>query len=119
MVNISNDWLTRSNSKNYHHFFPKSYLKTNGVDGRYANHIVNITLVDDQLNKKEIGAKPPSKYIAKFSKSNAQLDKALASHFIQAGSFGIQEDDYDKFFALQSGAAEQSSSKEVGYARGV
>ena len=26
-VNISNDWLTRSNSMNYHHFFPKAFLQ--------------------------------------------------------------------------------------------
>ncbi len=98
VVNINNDWLTRSNSKNYHHFFPKSFLKENGFDGNYANHIVNITLVDDQLNKKEIGAKAPSVYVAKFAKSNAHLQKALASHFIRQDTFGIEADDYDKFF---------------------
>jgi hypothetical protein len=27
VVTISNDWLKRANSKNYHHFFPKSYLE--------------------------------------------------------------------------------------------
>lgn len=97
-VNISNDWLARSNSKNYHHFFPKSYLRDNGHEGWYANHIVNITLVDDQLNKREIGSKPPSKYIAKFEKSNDELEKALDSHFIDLESFGIREDNYDQFF---------------------
>jgi hypothetical protein len=97
-VNISNDWLARSNSKNYHHFFPKSYLRDNGHEGWYANHIVNITLVDDQLNKREIGSKPPSMYIAKFEKTNADLLKALESHFIDLETFGIREDNYDQFF---------------------
>ncbi len=111
-VNISNDWLTRSNSKNYHHFFPKSYLKSKGTDGRYVNHVVNITLVDDQLNKKEIGAKPPSKYVANFSKSNVQLDKALASHFIGQG-FGIDTDDYDKFFGKRAERLSRAIKKKL------
>ena len=64
---------------------------------------MNITLVDDQLNKREIGAKAPSIYIASFEKSNPQLKKALASHLIDLESFGIRDDDYEKFFAKRSG----------------
>ncbi len=60
IVRLSNDWLKQANSKNYHHFFPKSYLKTNGEDYRYINHIANITLVDDFLNKNVIRAKSPA-----------------------------------------------------------
>ena len=113
VVNISNDWLTRSNSKNYHHFFPKSYLKANGYDARSANHIVNITLVDDQLSKKEIGAKAPSFYVAKFGKTNDQLKKALASHFIGLESFGIQEDDYEKFCAKRAARLSTAIEKKL------
>jgi hypothetical protein len=113
VVNISNDWLTRSNSKNYHHFFPKSHLKANGHDARYANHIVNITLVDDQLNKKEIGAKAPSSYITKFAKSNGELKQALTTHFIGLDSFGIQEDDHDKFFARRAARLSQAIEKKL------
>ncbi|RLB87158.1 MAG: hypothetical protein DRH10_09575, partial [Deltaproteobacteria bacterium] len=32
IVNISNYWLKQANSKNYHHFFPKAYLKKLNVD---------------------------------------------------------------------------------------
>jgi hypothetical protein len=56
IVNISNYWLKQANSKNYHHFFPKSYLKGKKYDSFYINHILNITIVDDFLNKREIGA---------------------------------------------------------------
>ena len=97
VVNISNDWLTRSNSKNYHHFFPKAFLAKKGYELRRSNHIANITLVDDQLNKQEIKDKPPSKYIPHFQSSNAALKKALASHLIAPEGFGIESDDYDLF----------------------
>ena len=30
-VNISNDWLKQANSRNYHHFFPKAYLRRQGI----------------------------------------------------------------------------------------
>jgi hypothetical protein len=112
-VNISNDWLKQSNSKNYHHFFPKSYLRSKGVDNRRANHVVNITLVDDQLNKREIGAKPPSRYVAKLAKSNKEMKKALASHFIGLTSFGIKENDYEKFLSRRAARLSTALSKKL------
>src|SRR5690606_20817135 len=42
-VILDNSWLKMANSKNYHHFFPKSYLKKQGIGNE--NSIVNITLV--------------------------------------------------------------------------
>jgi hypothetical protein len=112
-VNVSNDWLARSNSKNYHHFFPKSYLRDNGHEWWYANHIANITLVDDQLNKREIGAKPPSKYVAKFEKTNKELGVALASHFIDLDTFGIRDDNYDRFFKMRCKRLSRALAKKV------
>ena len=112
-VNISNDWLTRSNSKNYHHFFPKSYLNSMGYAAASSNHIVNITLVDDQLNKKEIGAKPPAKYVAMFAKKNQNLSKALASHFISADTFGIADNNYDKFYLRRSTRLSKAIDKKL------
>jgi hypothetical protein len=40
IVNISNYWLKQANSKNYHHFFPKAYLKTKDYGVFYINHIL-------------------------------------------------------------------------------
>ena len=47
LVRIDNSWLKIASSKNYHHFFPKSYLYKKGLQENYVNHIVNITIVDD------------------------------------------------------------------------
>lgn len=97
IVNVSNDWLQRSNSKNYHHFFPKAYLKKAGWDD-WANHIANITIVDDHLNKREIGAKAPSSYMKQFFK-NEKLIETMKTHLIgDLSDFGVLENDYDSFF---------------------
>jgi hypothetical protein len=96
-VVLDNDWLIQVNSKNYHHFFPRAFLKKQGVDDWMANHIANITIIDDRLNKREIRDKPPSKYIKQF-KSNKKLDKTLGTHLIDLDDSGIFEDDYDIFF---------------------
>ena len=57
IVKIDNSWLKVSTSKNYHHFFPKSYLKKQGVEEWKGNSILNVTIVDDFLNKREIGSR--------------------------------------------------------------
>jgi len=100
IVNISNAYLKQANSKNYHHFFPKSYLEKKGEDEFYRNHILNITIVDDFLNKREIKAKAPSDYMRKFKKVNAEhLAETMKSHLIgDLDEFGVWSDDYDQFF---------------------
>lgn len=99
IVNISNYWLKQANSKNYHHFFPKAYLKKQKKEEFYINHIANITIVDDFLNKREIGAKSPSIYMKKFIKQNENINETMKTHLIDdLDKFGILENDYDKFF---------------------
>ena len=98
-VIIDNSWLKRANSRNYHHFFPKAYLKEKPeVDKFNINHIVNITIVDGRSNLK-IGAKAPSEYIQKYSKKNESISDCLKTHLIgDFDKFGILNDDYNKFF---------------------
>ncbi len=99
IVNISNNWLKRANSKNYHHFFPKSFMAGKETDRFYANHILNITIVDDFLNKREIGSKSPSKYMKKFQKMNPKLSDTMKTHLIDdLKYFGVWDDNYEKFF---------------------
>ncbi len=97
-VRISNDWLKRANSKNYHHFFPRAYLKKQGYEDWEGNHIANITIVDDFLNKKKIRDKAPASYMRQFDKENPNLAKTMRTHLIQIKSCGVWENDYDKFF---------------------
>lgn len=100
-VVIDNAWLSQSNSKNYHHFFPKAYMKKYQplIDEEIVNHIVNITIVDGYLNKNVIKDKAPSEYMTKFKNDNAALPETMRTHLIDdLDSFGIWQNDYNLFF---------------------
>lgn len=97
LVNISNDWLKKANSKNYHHFFPRAWLKKKGFEDWEANHVANITIVDDFLNKALIRDKAPSKYLRQFAKENENLARTMRSHLIEVETFGVWNDDYETF----------------------
>jgi hypothetical protein len=99
-VILDNSWLKVASSKNYHHFFPKAYLKNKTVLN--SNSLVNITFVSDHLNKRKIGAKAPSTYISDFQYENTDINKALSSHFIDLEGFGIESDDYDAFLKARA-----------------
>jgi hypothetical protein len=95
-VILDNSWLKVANSKNYHHFFPKAFLRKKNVGNE--NSLVNITLVGADLNKRKISAKAPSIYINDFLEENNELPASLNSHFIDGiDEFGISSDDYNVF----------------------
>lgn len=99
-VILDNSWLKVASSKNYHHFFPKAYLKNKTVLN--SNSLINITFVSDHLNKRKIGAKAPSQYIADLQDENSQINKALQTHFIDLEGFGIESNDYDTFLQTRA-----------------
>lgn len=98
-VNLSNDALKQSNSRNYHHFFPKAYLKKLGkYDDDTINHVLNITMIDDELNKVKIRDKKPSEYMAFCQAQNDKLTETMKTHLIDdLQNFGVWQDDYDVF----------------------
>ncbi len=99
-VILDNSWLKVANSKNYHHFFPKAYLK--GKTVLDSNSLMNITLVSDHLNKRKIGAKAPSIYIGDFADQNGEINTALNSHFIDMKGYGIESNDYQQFLTTRA-----------------
>lgn len=100
-VILDNSWLKLANSKNYHHIFPKSFLrKTNQSN---ENSIVNISLVGAELNKNKIRAKAPSIYFREFNDENISLNSALKSHMINdLDEYGLISDDYSVFLQKRS-----------------
>jgi hypothetical protein len=100
-LNLQNNFLVIALSRNYHHFFPQAYLKKTG-HGSQSNLVMNITLVDDFLNKRVIRDKAPSVYMAKWntggSDENKKLAQTMTTHFIDdLDGFGVWKDDYVKF----------------------
>ena len=113
VVRISNDWLKQANSRNYHHFFPKAFLKKQGETDFYANHIVNVTIVDDWLNKRAIKAQSPSKYMKRFRRENDDLAASMRTHLINVDTFGVFEDNYDLFFRKRCQALSRALKKRI------
>jgi hypothetical protein len=104
IVILDNSNLKIATSRNYHHFFPKAYLKAADPKAE-PNLIANITLIDGYSNKHRIGKKAPSNYIGKFSKGNKSLAKTLQTHLINdIDAYGVETDDYDGFIAHRSKA---------------
>ena len=100
LVTINNSWLKMATSKNYHHFFPKAYMRKSlpEIPDWLVNHIANITIVDDFLNKRSIRDRAPSKYIAEFQKSNPNLNTTLNTHLISdPNTVGVFNNDYNLF----------------------
>ena len=113
-VIVSNDWLSRVNSKNYHHFFPRASFRRTNVEEWKINHIANITIVDDYLNKREIRAKKPSVYVKNFQKQNDGIEKSMRSHLIfSLEKAGVFDDDYDKFFDYRSGQIARRLARKI------
>jgi hypothetical protein len=103
IVHLDNSWLKQINSKNYHHFFPRAFLEKQGIEDWKANSVVNITIVDDFLNKRVIKAKAPSQYMKKFVRQNDDIEEAMRSHLVgNLEEFGIETDDYETFLAKRT-----------------
>lgn len=116
LITIDNSWLKMATSKNYHHFFPKAYMRKNQPDvpEGLVNHIANITIVDDFLNKRSIGDRAPSKYILEYSKINPDLVTTLETHLIgDPDTVGIFDDDYETFFRKRLEKLSQELKKRL------
>lgn len=92
--------LSRSNGRNYHHIFPKAYLRKLSITDQ--NVVSNITLVSSIENIK-IGAKPPSEYMKEFAEENPQLRNTLSTHLIGGfEDYGIATNNYEQFLSRRS-----------------
>ena len=117
LVKIDNSWLKTSTSKNYHHFFPRSYLHNKkGLPDWQANSILNITIVDDHINKNKIKAKSPSDYMGQFKQANENIHETMKTHLIDdLDSFGIWEDDYLKFLEMRGARVIEEINKRLNF----
>ena len=112
LVNLRNDWMRQAGSVNFHHVFPKACLKEWGYSSWEINRVLNISLVDDFLNKRDIRARPPSDYMEEFYNENGEFEDTMATHLIEVrweegdenASAAIWFDDYDRFIQERASA---------------
>lgn len=97
-ITLDSKYLLKGNSKNYHHFFPRAFLRKKGYDDEEIDNIANIIIADDYSNKYKIKDRAPSDYISEFSGVNKEILSSLHSHCIgDIEQYGIKSDNYDEF----------------------
>ena len=102
-VILDNSYLVQANSRHYHHFFPRDFLKKAGATAD-SNSVANITLIPAELNLR-VGAKSPATYLEPFIKDNPHLRESLASHLIfDLDEFGVLSGEYERFIEKRSEA---------------
>ncbi|MBD1924567.1 DUF262 domain-containing protein [Microcoleus sp. FACHB-831] len=93
--------LSQGNRKEFHHIFPKAYLKSlsNKYKDEQINCLANFSILSRTDNNK-IKDQPPSKYKLLMPKDNQIVEKILATHFCPTE---MLTEDYDKFLPLRAG----------------
>jgi len=93
--------LSWSNDREFHHFFPKSFLKKKGMKGGEANVIANFVLLSSASNK-SISDKAPSEYLSEIrdTEGHEELLRRLASVLIsEAALEAAFKDDFTSFLS--------------------
>lgn len=97
LVSFDQNWVSKSDKNNYHHFFPMKMVGQVWTN-EPVNNICNIILQDASTNQIDIGNRRPSDYIGEFIQSNNDLRKTLEDHLISdIDEYGIMTDDFDLF----------------------
>jgi hypothetical protein len=95
--------LAWTNSKEYHHLFPRDYLKSIGIEAARANSLSNIIMLTSASNK-QISNRPPSDYLKEVEAvAGGNLNLWLNSNLISEAAFtAALNDDYDSFLQARS-----------------
>lgn len=103
------DALFHGNTKEFHHFFPRDYLKSKGI--KKANVLANFVMLTAASNKR-ITNRAPSDYLKEVSQAlGPKLNEVLASNLISTEAFkAALADDYDGFLAERAKTIQQMVS---------
>lgn len=97
IVALDRSNVSKSNSKENHHFFPYSLKDEFGTDNNGINSLINFAFISGRLNR-EISNDFPSKYLEKYEQVNDNILNDLATHFISMEAYvAAKEDNYQLF----------------------
>lgn len=97
LVSFDQNWVSKSDKNNYHHFFPLKMVGQVWINEPVDN-ICNIILQDASTNQVDIGNRRPSDYIDEFARINSELKRTLEDHLIfDINDYGIPTDDFYTF----------------------
>lgn len=92
--------LSKYNRKEYHHIFPRAYLKKLNAGDRVINSVVNFCFLSSQSNKK-ISTKKPSDYIFNLIDKKNRV-KILESNLIPTEERIFKENEYIEFLEVRA-----------------
>ena len=97
------------NTKEFHHFFPREFLKRHGVANPKVNCLANIVMLTSASNK-TISMQAPSDYLKDVAAAAGDdLPKWLQSNLISMGAYqAALADDFSGFIAHRSKAIQQA-----------
>jgi hypothetical protein len=101
LVTLDRTNVSKTNSKENHHFFPYSLRNEFNVDNTEINTLLNFAMISSRLNR-EISNSFPSIYLGKYKSSNNNIGEHLLSHFIDDNCFNAAlEDNYHLFIEMR------------------
>ncbi len=92
--------LSKYNLKEYHHIFPRNYLKSKGLETDKINSLCNFCFLPSDSNKK-ISNKTPSDYIFSVIPEKRFL-AILESNLMPIKKEIYQKDNYDEFLSQRA-----------------
>jgi hypothetical protein len=108
--------LHYTNSREYHHFFPRNFLVGKGLSTRRANLLANFVMLTADSNKK-ISNRAPSDYLKEVEAAlGGNLKPALHSNLISDAAYAAAKiDDYDTFLKERAKAIYVRSKELTGW----
>jgi hypothetical protein len=108
--------LSWSNDREFHHFFPKDYLKTIGIVGGQANPVANLVLLSSASNI-SISGKAPADYLSEIREAvgEAELLTRLESVLVSKEAYAAAlKNDYRAFIEIRAANLHQRAMALVG-----
>jgi hypothetical protein len=103
--------LSQYNSKEYHHIFPRNFLKSLGVTAGKINSLCNICLLPSYANK-VIGNKPPSDYFPNLI-PKSQYASILKSNLLPPKKEIYSKNQYDEFLKQRASLIMQFLDNQI------
>ncbi len=109
--------LYQGNTKEFHHFFPRNYLKNaKKASTRQANVLANIVMLTSESNK-TITNRAPSDYLKQAQQQlGADFDAVMATNLISPDALNAaMKDDYGVYLEARSATIQREVKRLAGW----
>jgi hypothetical protein len=110
--------LSWQNDKEFHHFFPRAFLRSRGVNGSRASVCGNLIMLTSHSNI-WVSDRPPSRYLRDLAdiEGEAALRERLRTCLVEEEEYqAALRDDYDAFIRVRSETLHRRMMRLIGSA---